>query len=83
MPRHEAEATVSEPLIVPDLFITSAIVERNSHVVRFVGFVRTPKMCCVGEEHRVVVRLTMTVDVARGLDEDFARALREGEGREN
>lgn len=82
MPRHDADATVSEPEIVPDLFITSALVERNSHVIRFVGFVRTPQMCTVREEHRVVVRLTMPIDVARGMRKEVEKALREGEERE-
>lgn len=81
MPRHDADATVNEPLIVPDLFITAATVERNSHVVRFVGMVRIPRVNGETEELRIVARLSIPIDVARGLRREVEMALREGEER--
>jgi hypothetical protein len=83
MPRHDADAAVTEPLVIPDLFITAATVERNSHNLRFVGMVRLPRINGEPEELRVVVRLSMPVDMARGLRREVDRALREGEEREN
>jgi hypothetical protein len=84
MPRHDADAPVSEPLIVPDLFITAARIERNSHVLRFVGMVRIPRVDDGElEELRIVVRLSMPVDAVRGLRRALIRAMSEGEEREN
>lgn len=85
MPIHDSDATVSEPLIVPDLYITDATIERNSHVARFVGFVRIPRIGAETEELRIVARLSMPVDMVRRLRWQVERAIREGEGveREN
>lgn len=82
MPRHDADAPTTEPLIVPDLFITGATVERNSHIVRLVGMVRIPRVGNESEELRIVVRLAMPVDAARDLHRAIEQAMGECGKRE-
>ena len=82
MAKHDSDASISEPFAIPDLFITEAVVERNSHALRFVGMVRLPRVSGDTEELRIVVRLTMPIDAVRRLRTQIGLMLREGEERE-
>lgn len=52
MAKHDIDGVVTEPFAVPDLFVTTASIERNSHVLRFVGMVRLPRINADKEELR-------------------------------
>jgi hypothetical protein len=71
----ENEAPLTEPLIVPVLFISGMMVEADGAVARLTGWETAP----IGEanERRVVVRVAMTVEAARALHTDLGEALAE------
>jgi hypothetical protein len=70
---------LSEPLILQDLVITGAEIEADRHLVRFVGWTLA-KTGNIAAERRIVARLAMPIDAARGLWADLAGALREEGG---
>jgi hypothetical protein len=59
----DAEAPLTEPLIVPVLFVSGMTVDDGSDAVRLTGWETTP----FGDasERRVVVRIAMTKEAAR------------------
>ena len=74
-------APFTEPLIVPDIVITGAEIEAaGPHIVRVVGWTLTKTDKLDTPERRIVVRLSVPLDVAREIWADLADALREQGG---
>jgi hypothetical protein len=77
----DAEAPVTEPLIVPDIVLDGIEVRGGRHVVKLIGIVTTPS---IGRdqptERRIVARFTVPIDAARALWADLADELREQGG---
>lgn len=67
-------APLSEPEIIPCLFISGLAVEISDSVVRLVGWVTLPALSAEGGERRVVIRCAMSNTHAR----HFQAALRKG-----
>jgi hypothetical protein len=69
----EDECPLSEPLIVPTLFISGADIDANGDLTRITGWEITQ----VGDarERRVVVRIAMSVDIARRLHARLGETL--------
>lgn len=67
---------LSEPEIVPCIFVSGFSVVPAGRVVRFVGWVELPALGDEPIERRIVVRFVMTVEAARALRDDLAKALR-------
>lgn len=78
MATHAPEPPLTEPLIVPCLFVTGAAIERTAHVIRIIGWTATPSLGGEMEERRIVVRFAIPLDAARWLRDQLAKALREG-----
>lgn len=76
----EAEALISEPLIVPDLILDEIEVRGGRHVLKLIGIVTIPSIGRESAERRVVARLSVPIDAARTLRADLADALREEGG---
>jgi hypothetical protein len=76
----EPEPFFTEPLIIADIVITGAEIEAGQHLVRFVGWTLTKTGKVDPPERRIVVRLSMPIDVAREIWADLADALREEGG---
>lgn len=69
---------LTEPVIVPCLFITGGAIETSHDLVRFVGWVAIPELGGETAERRIAVRFAMPTDVARGLFSQGSRATRRG-----
>jgi hypothetical protein len=76
---HTNEPPLTEPLIVPALFISGMIVDAGLDVVRLVGWETTP----FGNpsERRIVVRVAMTVEAARELHAGLGEVLGRLDGK--
>jgi hypothetical protein len=77
LPSAEAEAPLSEPHIIDDLFLDGLEVRAGAHVARFVGWVSTPNVGPESQERRIVVRFALPLDAARALWTDLADDLDE------
>ena len=77
----DADAPVTEPLIVPDIVLDGIEVRGGRHVVKLIGVVTIPS---IGRdqptERRIVARFTVPIDAARALWADLADELREQGG---
>lgn len=62
-------APLTEPVIVPDLFITGGSIELMNGVVRFVGWTHVPQLGGETEERRIVVRISLPLSKARELSQ--------------
>lgn len=77
MARLIEEPPLTEPLIVPCLYVTGAAVERADHAVRIVGWVHLPVLGGETDERRIVIRFAMPIDSARKLSHALASIMRE------
>lgn len=73
----EHDTPLSEPEIVPCLYVTGVAIEIADTVVRFVGWVKLPALGGETEERRIVVRFAMSNSQAR----NFQTVLRKGLAR--
>lgn len=78
MNNQSLEPPLTEPLIVPCLFVTGAAIERTQHVVRLVGWLTTLDLGGEAQERRIVARCAMAIDTARKLAREISGAVREG-----
>lgn len=63
----ETTAPLTEPIIVPDVFVTGFGLEMADSHVRLVCWVDLPPLSGQTEERRICARLAMTDEVARQL----------------
>lgn len=73
-----AEPVLTEPVIIPCVYLTGAAVEVSRHSVRLIGWVDLPDLGGETTERRIQVRAAMTVGAARVLRDDLVKVLREG-----
>ena len=75
----DAEAPITEPLIVPDLCVDEVEIRAGRHSVKLIGLSMSPGIAGDPGERRIVTRLSLPIDVARAMWGDLAAALREDE----
>ncbi len=71
-----ADDPLTEPELVPCLYVTGAAVEAGPHVLRIVGWVALPDLGGETTQRRIVLRCAMALDTARLLRSDLTRKLR-------
>lgn len=71
---------LTEPEVIPCVFLTGGAIEAGESTVRFVGWVQLPMLGGETEERRIQVRFAMPVDNAtalyRALGSELARVNR-------
>lgn len=73
------EPPLSEPLVVPCLFITGMAIEPSDYVIRLVGWVQLPMLGGEADERRIVIRFVMPIDAARGLRNGLTKVFRKSD----
>lgn len=63
----EPDPALTEPTVVPCLYVTGMHIEISDAVVRLVGWVALPRIDGQPEERRIVIRFAMPMDVASDL----------------
>ena len=66
---------LTEPEIVPCLFITGGAIEAGESTLRLVGWVQLPALGGETEERRIQVRLAMPLGAAMTLHRDLTKEL--------
>lgn len=66
---------LTEPVIIPCLYVTGLAVEVTRHAVRLVGFVELPDLGGETHERRIAGRLAMTLEAALALRDDLSAVL--------
>lgn len=72
---HEQPA-LTEPVIVPCLYLTGGEIEVGAGIVRFVGWTQMPAFGGQTEERRIEVRFAIPVDEARRLAAKLQHEIR-------
>ncbi len=72
---HE-QIPLTEPVIVPCLYLTGGEIEIGAGVVRFVGWTQMPGLGGQTEERRIEVRFALPVEEARRLAAKLQHELR-------
>jgi len=67
---------LTEPVIVPCIFVSGVTVVISDGIVRFIGWAEMPSIGGEVEERRIVVRFVMTRDAARTLRDDITKLLK-------
>lgn len=76
MARHDSPPRMTEPVVVPCHFLTgldAQVIEGD--LIRVTGWVDLPIVGYDGPERRIVARVVMPNDVARGLLRDLRKKL--------
>lgn len=76
----EASPVLTEPVIIPCVYLTGASVEVSRHAVRLIGWVDLPDLGGETTERRIQVRAAMTVEAGQALRDDLAKVLRASRG---
>lgn len=71
-------SALTEPVVVPCLFLTGVGVELNSGIVRFVGWTEMPDFGSEVTERRIAMRVSLPAEAARELAADIRKALARG-----
>lgn len=75
MSAEEFPPPLTEPLIVPCLYVTGLAVEIEGNVVRVIGWTHVPAIGGETEERRITVRFTMPMNATRRLRDDLNKKL--------
>lgn len=70
---------LTEPTIVPCLFVTGAAIDTAYGVIRIVGWSHCPVIGGDSEERRIVVRIALTESAARTIVRQLQQVLYGGE----
>ena len=67
---------LTEPVIIPCVFVSAVSVLASDGIFRFVGWVEMPPLGGEVEERRIVVRFVMTREATRIFRDDLAKLLK-------
>jgi hypothetical protein len=72
------EPPFTEPVVIPCLFTSGCACEFAESFVRIVAWVDLPSLPHEPHERRIIARLVLPKDVARGLERELKQGLKKG-----